>query len=71
MFSVVPKTVATLAPFVNVTSTDDAVPGDDDAVVPAAITTTTEEAVAYVHDVAAAPELGGCAHFGSARKSRR
>jgi hypothetical protein len=49
---VVPTTVATLAPFVNVTSTDDAAAG-----VPAPITTTTVVALAYVH-VAEVPELG-------------
>ena len=50
--SVVPATVATLAPFVNVTSTDDAA-----AAVPAPITTAAEVALTYVH-VAAVPELG-------------
>ena len=50
--SVVPATVATLAPFVNVTSTDDAA-----AAVPAPITTVAEVALTYVH-VAAVPELG-------------
>ena len=50
--SVVPATVATLAPFVNVTSTDDSAAG-----VPAPITTTTVVALAYVH-VAEVPELG-------------
>ena len=58
MFSVVPATVATLAPFVNVNSTDDAVPGLLLAVVPLAITTTTAVALAYVHDVAKVPLLG-------------
>ena len=51
--SVVPATVATLAPFVNVTSTDDAV-----MLVPAPITTTTVVALAYVQDVAGVPALG-------------
>ena len=50
--SVVPATVATLAPLVNVTSTDDAA-----AAVPAPITTVAEVALTYVH-VAAVPELG-------------
>ena len=50
--SVVPATVATLAPFVNVTSTDDAAAG-----VSAPITTTTVVALAYVH-VAEVPVLG-------------
>ena len=53
MVSVVPETAAVTAPFVNVTSTDDAAMG-----VPAAITTTTVVAVAYVQDVAGVPELG-------------
>ena len=49
---VVPATVATLAPFVNVTSTDDAAAG-----VPDPTTTTTVIALAYVH-VAEVPVLG-------------
>ena len=53
MISDVPLTVATLAPFVNVTSTDDAV-----MLVPAPITTTTVVALAYVQDVAGVPALG-------------
>ena len=53
MISDVPLTVATLAPFVNVTSTDDAA-----MLVPAAITTTTVVALAYVQDVAGVPALG-------------
>ena len=57
MFSVVPETVATLAPFVNVNSTDDGVPALL-AVVPLPITTTTVVALAYVHDVAKVPLLG-------------
>ena len=48
----VPATVATLAPFVNVTSTDDAAAG-----VPAPITTTTVVALAYAH-AAEVPVLG-------------
>ena len=55
--SVVPGTVATVAPFANVNSTDDAVPGLSAAVVPTAITTTTAVALAYVH-VAKVPLLG-------------
>jgi hypothetical protein len=50
--SVVPETVATLLPFVNVTCTDDAA-----ASVAAPITTVTEVALMYVH-VASVPELG-------------
>ena len=50
-------TVASLAPFVNVNSTDDAVPGLLLAVVPVPITTTTVVALAYVH-VAEVPPLG-------------
>ena len=46
-------TVATLAPFVKVRSTDDAA-----MLVPAAITTTTVVALAYVQDVAGVPALG-------------
>ena len=53
MISDVPLTVATLAPFVNVTSTDDAA-----MLVPAPITTTTVVALAYVQDVAGVPALG-------------
>ena len=51
--SVVPATVATLAPLVNVTSTDDAVAG-----VPAPITTTTVVALAYSHDAAGVLVVG-------------
>ena len=51
--SVVPATVATLAPFVNVTSTDDAAAG-----VPAPITTTTVVALAYSHDAAGVLVVG-------------
>ena len=53
MISDVPLTVATLTPFVNVTSTDDAA-----MLVPAPITTTTVVALAYVQDVAGVPTLG-------------
>ena len=53
MISDVPLTVATLAPFVNVTSTDDAA-----MLVPAPITTTTVVALAHVQDVAGVPALG-------------
>ena len=53
MISDVPLTVATLTPFVNVTSTDDAA-----MLVPAPITTTTVVALAYVQDVAGVPALG-------------
>ena len=55
MVSVAPGTVATLTPFVNVNSTDDAVLL---AIVLLAITTTTVVALAYVHDVAEIPPLG-------------
>ena len=57
MLSGVDGTVATLAPFVNVNSTDDAVPGLLLAVVLVPITTTTVVALAYVH-VAEVPPLG-------------
>ena len=57
MLSGVDGTVATLAPFVNVNSTDDATPGLLLAVVPVPITTTTVVALAYVH-VAEVPPLG-------------
>ena len=50
---VVPETVATAAPLVKVTSTDDAPAG-----VPAPITTTVLAAVETTQDVAAVPELG-------------
>ena len=50
---VVPKTVATAAPLVNLTSTDDAPAG-----VPAPITTTTLDTLETEQDVAAVPELG-------------
>ena len=53
MISDVPLTVATLTPFVNVTSTDDAA-----MLVPAPITTTTVVALAHVQDVAGVPALG-------------
>ena len=46
--SVVPATVATLAPLVNVTSTDDAAAG-----VPAPITITTCVSLEHEHDAAA------------------
>ena len=45
-------TVATLPPFVNVTCTDDAVPGRALEGVLDPITTTTVVSVAYAHDVA-------------------
>jgi hypothetical protein len=51
--SVVPATATVLAPFVKVSSTDDAAAG-----VPVPITTTTVVALAYVHDVAAVPVAG-------------
>ena len=57
MLSGVDGTVATLAPFVNVNSTDDATPGLLLAVVLVPITTTTVVALAYVH-VAEVPLLG-------------
>ena len=57
MRSGVDGTVATLAPFVNVNSTDDAVPGLLLAAVLVPITTTTVVALAYVH-VAEVPLLG-------------
>ena len=57
MLSGVDGTVAVLAPFVNVNSTDDAVPGLLLAVVLVPITTTTVVALAYVH-VAEVPPLG-------------
>ena len=57
MLSGVDGTVATLAPFVNVNSTDDATPGLLLAVVLVPITTTTVVALAYVH-VAEVPPLG-------------
>ncbi len=50
---VVPETVATAAPLVNLTSTDDAPAG-----VPAPITTTTFDTLETEQDVAAVPELG-------------
>ena len=56
--SVVPATVAATPEFVNVTCTDDAVPGRADEVVPDPITTTTVVALAHVHDVASVPLLG-------------
>ena len=51
--SVVPATAAVLAPFVKVSSTDDATVG-----VPAPITTTIVVALPNVHDVAAVPVEG-------------
>ena len=57
MLSGVDGTVATLAPFVNVNSTDDATPGLLLAAVLVPITTTTVVALAYVH-VAEVPLLG-------------
>jgi hypothetical protein len=56
--SVIPETVATLAPFVSVTCTDDAVPGRAAEGVPDPITTTTVVALAHAHDVASVPVLG-------------
>ena len=50
---VVPETVATAAPLVNLTSTDDAPAG-----VPAPITTTTLDTLETTQDVADVPELG-------------
>ena len=62
MLSGVDGTVATLAPFVNVNSTDDAVPGLLLAVVLVSITTTTVVALAYVH-VAEVPLPGAAPTF--------
>ena len=62
MLSGVNGTVATLAPFVNVNSTDDAVPGLLLAVVLVPITTTTVVALAYVH-VAEVPLPGAAPTF--------
>ena len=56
--NVVPDTAAETPEFVNVTCTDDAVPGRALEGVPDPITTTTVVALAYAHDVASVPELG-------------
>ena len=53
-----PDTAAETPEFVNVTCTDDTVPGSAAEGVPDPITTTTVVALAYAHDVAPVPELG-------------
>ena len=58
IFNVVPDTAAETPEFVNVTCTDDAVPGRAAEGVLDPITTTTVVPVAYAHDVASVPELG-------------
>ena len=68
MLSGVDGTVATLAPFVNVNSTDDATPGLAPVTVPPAITTTTVVALAYVHDVAVVPLLACAPTFAAHTK---
>ena len=54
----VPATVTVTPELVNVTCTDDAVPGDAVAFVPVPITTTTDVALEHRHDAAGVPELG-------------